>query len=57
MIELKFFKNSQINVENLERNHILTSNRKAWDRFWEENLGNETEFFVNELLAQRLQAT
>ena len=34
-----------------------TSNRKAWDRFWEENLGNETEFFVNELLAQRLQAT
>ena len=36
---------------------MVTSNRKAWDRFWEENLGNETEFFVNELLARRLQAT
>ena len=36
---------------------MVTSNRKAWDRFWEENLGNETDFFVIELLAQRLKVT
>ena len=53
--ELKFFKNSQIIVENLERNHVHLTARHGI--VFGRKILETKQFFVNELLAQRLQAT